>query len=976
MSNWPTQSDYKDALQNPDTAFRDPQLRASQVERSAMGLPRARSGAFASVYKMTHSSGVVALKLFNFPNPDRAARYRAVSDHLQALRAGKPAGLVGFHYHPEGIRVGKAWYPTLTMDWVTGPTLGEWVRAAMTRNPPDAAALRRLADAWVQLVTRLRAAQIAHGDLQHDNVLVVNEMPVLVDYDGMCVPALAPPDPARRLEQLEFGKPAYQHPGRPAEKLHLDLDHFAAWVILIALRACAADPSLYTRYVLRTENENLLFSPADHQAPAASRLWPELLRCKDPEVQGWAKALRECLDQPFDRIPPFSLDPFVRLRRLVTVFPRDWAAIGAEVDRLMRAGQKLPPDLAAATDPFSRLRELVRAVSKDHPAIVAEADSLARAGKALPPDLQSLVADSLQRVRCRDAVLKALSARDPRAVRAAFRKDLLDGWVDPRLMADAQTALRQADILDRLKAAAAAGDGGRSLVRLWKDEGSQVAGLPEARQYMAEADAWRPRIMAAEAFLRLYSAAGSSEQALAEAWTRVKQAGGHPDLKSEHQSRGEIAVKRAAVLARLAAIPSIPSYANDSALLAAWGDGSALAGCQEAARYVPLINAARDRLNKVAALKQAIDAADAGTGSEQAVVDAACRLSGYDHPNIARVARSQKTLSALAALRAAVDQTPPSDRAIAAALDQLRAVNHELLGRLHQIDPRLAEEAAAAGLRRKALDEFAAIDRTITQAHEQDRRWQLLWMQHKDLLRGRRDTEELRDRLTLAVNRTRACQAILQALKARDMFRLRDLCDRHADLLRTYPPLLARKAELEGLLRQAERIIALRSRLTWPNGQLGDDDLKLLRENSATLSADDRAAVAAYVRHWLRTEVRLVPGQPALRVEQAGRGFTVVARWAWPGHKLVSYCLVAIDPDRHLDTPEQANPDDLVRCLPADHVREGGGKRLAVPRDANQAYVTVWPVVELGWTVVYGLPLRLGPVAVPVVATTNPLERG
>ena len=32
MPSWPTQSDYKDALQNPDSAFRAPDLKASQAE--------------------------------------------------------------------------------------------------------------------------------------------------------------------------------------------------------------------------------------------------------------------------------------------------------------------------------------------------------------------------------------------------------------------------------------------------------------------------------------------------------------------------------------------------------------------------------------------------------------------------------------------------------------------------------------------------------------------------------------------------------------------------------------------------------------------------------------------------------------------------------------------------------------------------------------------------------------------------------
>ncbi|HSQ58436.1 MAG TPA: phosphotransferase [Gemmata sp.] len=250
MPEWPTQSDYKDALQNPDTAFRDPDLKASQAERSPMGVPRARSGAFASVYKMTLGTKAIALKLFNFPNADRASRYHAVSDYLKSLGPKKPPAMVGFDYNPEGIRIRKTWYPTLTMEWVKGQTLGEWLREAMEKK--NIAAVRKMAESWAQLVLNLHTAQIAHGDLQHDNVMVVADTLVLVDYDGMCVPSLAPADPRKQLEQLEFGKPAYQHPKRPDEKLGLHLDHFAAWVILIALRASAFDPSIYARFVTKT----------------------------------------------------------------------------------------------------------------------------------------------------------------------------------------------------------------------------------------------------------------------------------------------------------------------------------------------------------------------------------------------------------------------------------------------------------------------------------------------------------------------------------------------------------------------------------------------------------------------------------------------------------------------------------------------------------------------------------------------------
>jgi hypothetical protein len=219
--------------------------------------------------------------------------------------------------------------------------------------------MKKMAEQWGALVKQLQDNKIAHGDLQHDNVMVINDLPVLVDYDGMCVPALA--DPKKLLDQLEFGKPAYQHPGRPKEKLGPHLDHFAAWVILIALRATAADPALYSRFVLKTENENLLFTPQDMAAPDASALWPELLRCKDPDVREWAKALRASLDKPFAQVPTFTFDPFDRLRKLVATTPRDWAGIAAETKRLTAAGKTIPPDLAAAGDPMARLRELCNA---------------------------------------------------------------------------------------------------------------------------------------------------------------------------------------------------------------------------------------------------------------------------------------------------------------------------------------------------------------------------------------------------------------------------------------------------------------------------------------------------------------------------------------------------------------------------------------------------------------------------------------
>ncbi len=207
------------------------------------------------------------------------------------------------------------------MPWVEGATLGNWMDEAARQG--GAARLRRMADRWITLVADLQANRIAHGDLQHGNVMVVDDdRPVLVDYDGLCVPLLVGRPP------LEVGLPAYQHPLRRRQALSTDLDHFSAWIILIALRAVAADPGLWRRFVLEVDNENLLFAETDIINSFSSPLWPALAASPDPKVRAWSTRLRESIGRPFDTIPPFRFTAPPDLRTLATArSPRDWEAI-------------------------------------------------------------------------------------------------------------------------------------------------------------------------------------------------------------------------------------------------------------------------------------------------------------------------------------------------------------------------------------------------------------------------------------------------------------------------------------------------------------------------------------------------------------------------------------------------------------------------------------------------------------------------
>ena len=241
---WPSPGDYNGVIQNPKAAFRDPKLKECAVQtKPGKPFPWPRSGANAIVYKLFNGSWSTCVRVFmNEPNADRQSRYQRVHEHLQQT---KPKCMVGFGYEPQGILVGQ-WLPILTMEWVEGKTLGSWFRDAVERQ--DGGAIKKMAHEWIKLMCELRSYEIAHCDLQHGNVMVVGDRLVLVDYDGMYVPAMKTKDEKDRVA-WESGLPAYQHPLRAGQLLSPAIDDFSAWLILISLRAVADDLSLWHRMI-------------------------------------------------------------------------------------------------------------------------------------------------------------------------------------------------------------------------------------------------------------------------------------------------------------------------------------------------------------------------------------------------------------------------------------------------------------------------------------------------------------------------------------------------------------------------------------------------------------------------------------------------------------------------------------------------------------------------------------------------------
>lgn len=286
MAEYPTPSDYQEALQLPAAAFDDPELQDATPRTNALGLPQPITGAFAAVFPVTTAAGRrYAAKCFLRVRPDQQARYDAVASHLKDLELD---AVVPFDYQPSGIRVDETSYPLLKMVWAEGRVLNRFVEEHLSQSD----VLMRLADAWAELMENLEEAQAAHGDLQHGNVLV-NEREKdlslrLVDYDTMYVPAL------EGWRSAEVGHRNYQHPDRTDTDFGPSLDRFSGLVIYTAIRACAARPGLWDRY---STGENMLFQDDDFYAPDASPLFDELTSI-DPLASLVTVLRKICFQEP------------------------------------------------------------------------------------------------------------------------------------------------------------------------------------------------------------------------------------------------------------------------------------------------------------------------------------------------------------------------------------------------------------------------------------------------------------------------------------------------------------------------------------------------------------------------------------------------------------------------------------------------------------------------------------------------------
>ena len=296
IHSYPTGRQYLDALYNTNLCFKDSALRGAIVDLDNLGMPKPISGNFASVFTVRNSNNRWAVKCFTRLVDHQDTRYRSISE---ALRLVNKSWRVEFDYLPQGVMCEGQWYPALKMEWIDAVELVPFIE----KNLFDSAKLANVAIKFAHMVADLATLGIAHGDLQHGNLLVTSSGELkLIDYDGMYVPSLA------KMGACEVGHADYQSPARTSSTWGPFLDNFSSWVIYASLVALTIDPSLWT--LLRNQgDESLLFKKDDFVAQRASRVFQVLSQSHVSELRAIGTGIKPLWVSDVRSIP--SLDPSV-----------------------------------------------------------------------------------------------------------------------------------------------------------------------------------------------------------------------------------------------------------------------------------------------------------------------------------------------------------------------------------------------------------------------------------------------------------------------------------------------------------------------------------------------------------------------------------------------------------------------------------------------------------------------------------------
>jgi tetratricopeptide (TPR) repeat protein len=214
------------------------------------------SGNFAVVFKMKdeQSGKFYAVKCFTKEQEGRNESYKLIADELEYVSSNylTPIRFLEKELFVDTDQTTETEFPVLLMDWVDGIPMDKYIQ----KNINNQYALELLAFRFSKLATWLLTQPFAHGDLKPENILVKEDCSiVLVDYDGMYVPAM------QGQKSRELGSPNFRHPLRTEDEFNERIDDFSIVLIVLSLKAFTLNTELIGDYCT---NDYMLFKEEDY----------------------------------------------------------------------------------------------------------------------------------------------------------------------------------------------------------------------------------------------------------------------------------------------------------------------------------------------------------------------------------------------------------------------------------------------------------------------------------------------------------------------------------------------------------------------------------------------------------------------------------------------------------------------------------------------------------------------------------------
>lgn len=277
---YPSRTEIVTAMRNPQVSFKANELVGGSVIQKGSRIIQ-YSGGYTTVFPFhTKDSKKVAVRCWIADIGDAKKRSQEISSYLSALN--NPY-FCEFKYLENALLINGSIYPIVLMDWVEAKTLKDFINDNIHSNPST---IFKVRENFKEMVAYFHQQNIAHGDLQHGNILVNPDCSlIIIDYDSMYI------EPLDGMTDAIKGLPGYQHPSRSVNKLiNYKLDYFSELIIYLSLLVYEQQPNLWESYY---ETEDILFSKDDFANANHSNLINSLLQSNNQTIVDLTNKLKE-----------------------------------------------------------------------------------------------------------------------------------------------------------------------------------------------------------------------------------------------------------------------------------------------------------------------------------------------------------------------------------------------------------------------------------------------------------------------------------------------------------------------------------------------------------------------------------------------------------------------------------------------------------------------------------------------------------